>query len=46
MTKIITCTCKHEYQDRTYGNGKRVANKANKAVDGDRYRCTVCGELK
>ena len=36
---IITCTCRHEYQDSKYGIGKRIANKMKK--DG-MFRCTVC----
>jgi len=39
---IIRCTCKHEYQDRAYGRGNRVANKTTKS-DPPGYRCTVCG---
>lgn len=36
--KIISCTCKHDYQDRTYGQGKRVAN----IMKNNGLRCTVC----
>jgi hypothetical protein len=40
-TTIVTCSCKHEYQDKTYGKGRRVANQTTK--DGGKvYRCTVC----
>lgn len=37
-TKILDCVCSHAYQDKKYGQGKRVHNpgKAN-------YTCTVCG---
>jgi hypothetical protein len=38
-TKIVSCTCKHEYQDTKYGKGKRVANLSEKHGF---YRCTVC----
>lgn len=38
-TKIINCSCKHEFQDKIYGRGKRVANYCRaKNV----YKCTVC----
>ena len=43
-TKLINCTCKHDYQEKTYGKTLRLAN-ACKAPDGrERYRCTVCGK--
>lgn len=37
-TKVISCTCKHEYQDKKYGAGNRVMNPYKGG-----YRCTVCG---
>lgn len=37
---IMLCTCKHEYQDKLYGKGKRVFNLCKKGISG---RCTVCG---
>ena len=36
---ILKCNCKHEYQDQTYGKGKRVCNPTK---DKNEYRCTVC----
>jgi hypothetical protein len=38
---IFYCSCKHEYQDKLYGVGRRVFNmgKAN-------YKCTVCKSTK
>ena len=36
---IITCTCRHEYQDSKYGIGKRIATKMKKE---GMFRCTVC----
>jgi hypothetical protein len=40
---IHKCTCKHEYQDETYGKGMRVFNKMKEKGPGElRYRCTVC----
>lgn len=37
--KIILCNCKSEYQDKVYGQNRRVANYAPKK---NIYRCTVC----
>jgi hypothetical protein len=42
-TEIKKCTCKHEFQDKKYGKGKRVFNYCKKT---DKYRCTVCGKEK
>jgi hypothetical protein len=43
--KIIDCTCKHEYQDKTHGKGKRAANPCNnKTKTKVAHRCTVCGK--
>lgn len=36
---ILDCDCKNEYQDKTYGKGKRVKNGAQGG-----YRCTSCGK--
>lgn len=45
MTKIINCECTHEFQDKRYGPGKRVANvTGGKGNNG--WRCTVCGKDK
>lgn len=42
---IKTCTCKHEYQDKTYGPKKRVHTVRTKSGTGNlRYTCTVCGK--
>lgn len=38
MTKIMRCTCKHEFQDEVYGKGMRLFNEGIK-----HYTCTVCG---
>lgn len=43
MVKIIQCTCKHDFQDKTYGKGNRVANTLDKTGGG--ARCTVCGKV-
>ena len=37
--KVLPCSCKHEYQDEKYGQGKRVHNNTMKE---NQYRCTVC----
>ena len=42
MTKIKTCTCKHEYQDKKYGKKQRVHN----STATNKWRCTVCGNEK
>lgn len=41
--KKIKCTCEHEYQDKKYGKGIRMANKTTKE-NPDYYRCTVCAK--
>ena len=41
MTKIMKCTCDHQFQDKTYGNGNRVFIQTKKS-DGKLWRCTVC----
>ena len=42
MAKVLKCKCKHEYQDKKYGKGKRVHNLDSKDVP----HCTVCGNKK
>ena len=41
---ILKCNCKHDFQDKVYGLGKRVhnqiVNKINKLIA--KFRCTVC----
>lgn len=43
-SKIMKCTCKHEYQDQVYGKGMRVCNPIGKSQDSG-YKCTVCGAI-
>ena len=44
---IKTCVCKHEYQDRIYGEGRRVhTSTPSKKGATVTYRCTVCGKEK
>ena len=40
---IKNCTCKHPFQDKRYGKGRRVHNEAGKQGSS---RCTVCGDNK
>ena len=46
--KIHPCTCKHDFQDREYGQGMRVHNHApgNGNKSPKRYRCTVCSTVR
>jgi len=41
-TRIFNCTCENEFQDKTYGPGRRVANQGNDSGNREVYRCTVC----
>jgi hypothetical protein len=38
-TIVKNCSCAHEFQDLTYGKGKRLHNPR----PGGGARCTVCG---
>lgn len=38
-SEVKKCSCKHEVQDKLYGQGNRLMNECNKG-----YRCTVCGK--
>ena len=40
-TKVLPCTCKHDYEDQRYGKGLRLHNKCNKG-----FRCTICSAIK
>jgi len=42
----VKCKCTHEFQDKKYGEGNRIANRTQKG-DGTSTdaRCTVCGTL-
>jgi hypothetical protein len=40
----MTCTCKHESQDKLNGKNIRIWNECTSKSAGEkRYRCTVCG---
>lgn len=42
-TVIVPCKCEHEFQDRKYGQGRRVANATQKGnLTHTEVRCTVC----
>lgn len=43
MTTIKMCTCKSDFQDRTYGKNMRIHNLKDA---GKGAVCTVCGNLK
>ena len=43
MPKVISCSCKHEFQDQQYGKGMRLFNEMGKDQNSS-YRCTVCGK--
>lgn len=39
MSKIKKCDCKHAFQDKRYGKGKRVFTEGKNGL-----KCTVCGK--
>jgi hypothetical protein len=39
-TTLVKCSCSHEFQDKQYGKGVRVANVTGKGA----LRCTVCSK--
>lgn len=46
-TKVMFCSCSHEYQDKTYGINMRVFNKVSTTTGHPKkYRCTICGKEK
>ena len=42
-TKIFKCNCKHAFQDKIYGVGRRVFNKGA-GKNTEVWKCTVCGK--
>lgn len=42
-TSVKTCNCDHKYQDKKYGNKKRVFNLDESGKQG---KCSVCGTKK
>ena len=46
-TAILPCGCKHDSQDKMYGNGMRLHNVCKGSGDSPNgRRCTVCGKVK
>lgn len=46
-TKLLLCSCQHEYQDEMYGKKVRVHNWADFAHNkSGGWRCTVCGVVR
>jgi len=43
---IKKCSCKHEFQDKQYGDKMRVHNKCKGVRTNIAWRCTVCGNKK
>ena len=43
MSKVMTCRCVSEYQDKLYGQSMRVHNPTAKESG---WRCTVCDDTK
>ena len=42
-SKIVNCTCTHEFQDKLYGKNKRLARRCGKSkTKATGYKCTVC----
>ena len=46
MNTVMACTCKHDFQDKTYGRGLRLFNYGRKINGTGGYRCTVCGATR
>ncbi len=46
MAITKACSCKHEYQDKTYGKGIRIHNAMIRGGSIIGWRCTVCGSEK
>jgi hypothetical protein len=40
---VRKCTCKHEYQDKVYGQGLRLHNPMAAKGKQTGVKCTVCG---
>jgi len=45
-TKVLRCSCDHDYQDKAYGYKMRLHNWARKAEGTGAWRCTVCGKTR
>lgn len=46
-TNVKRCKCKHDFQDKTYGEGQRVHNRVpGESKEKCKWRCSVCGDTK
>lgn len=43
-SKVLRCSCRHEYQDAQYGVGMRLHNPCSGHANSIAYRCTVCSK--
>lgn len=41
--KVFPCTCENKFQDKIYGNGKRLFNIRDDKKHAGEATCTVCG---
>lgn len=46
MGKVLTCDCKHTFQDKVYGPAQRLHLPCAKDAKLTGYRCSVCGKDK
>ena len=47
VSKVLSCSCKHEFQDRVYGNQNRVHTGGKPDSSGiQTFKCTVCSNEK
>lgn len=45
-TTVVSCKCDHQFQDKRYGVGQRLANVTQKQTDKTvDVRCTVCKKI-
>jgi rubrerythrin len=43
---ILKCKCEHKDQDKFHGKHMRVHNPLKKQNTTQKWRCTVCGDVK
>ena len=47
VSKVLPCSCQHEFQDRVYGNQNRVHTGGKPDSSGTQtFKCTVCSNEK
>ncbi|MFH1625552.1 MAG: hypothetical protein ABID54_10430 [Pseudomonadota bacterium] len=44
-TRVLSCDCSNEYQDRKYGKYKRLHNQC-KLGNSIGWRCTICKKVR